>query len=319
MTALDGLKQRHGGAFPRFTAGLGRIVGGAIIGSVVTAGLYTGAIEPSKFLTTPVIGQGEIVKAHSASTDDLLKKPSSKSAEASSLDDLLGALPEKGKVKPKKFDLDPDLFEEEKVFLVDASTMLLTDSINDRANDELDAINVIRKAIEQGEGFQDDSIKGEVKADAIIAALDLAKVAKDMDTVAYDNHVFKLSSALPSSVVFTEIVETLNWKRKTVRNAVDVTIQLADAIRSEDAEASMSLIESLTEIMDNYELATTIERTAEKLAEGLERPTAEPSPSLDAGALAPSLRNTSGPIDSLRDHLTGQGSVVSCTLGQPSI
>lgn len=317
MTALDGLKQRHGGAFPRFTAGLGRIVGGAIIGSVVTAGLYTGAIEPSKFLTTPAIGQGEIVKANTANTDDLLKKPTT--TEASSLDDLFGDLPVKGKVRPKKLDIEPDLFEEEKVFLVDASNMVLADSINDRANDELDAINVIRKAVEQGEGFQDDSIKGEVKADAIIAALDLAKVAKDMDTVAYDNHVFKLSSALPRSVVFTEIVETLNWKRKTVRNAVDVTTQLADAIRSEDTEASMLLMESLTEIMDNYEMATTIEKTAEKLAEGLESPTAEPSPSLDAGALAPSLRNTSGPMDSLRDHLTRQGSVVSRTLGQPSI
>lgn len=317
MTALDGLKQRHGGAFSRFTASLGRVVGGAIIGSVVTAGLYTGAIEPSKFLTTPAIGQGEIVKANTANTDDLLKKPTT--TEASSLDDLFGDLPVKGKVRPKKLDIDPDLFEEEKVFLVDASNMVLADSINDRANDELDAINVIRKAVEQGEGFQDDSIKGEVKADAIIAALDLAKVAKDMDTVAYDNHVFKLSSALPRSVVFTEIVETLNWKRKTVRNAVDVTTQLADAIRSEDTEASMLLMESLTEIMDNYEMATTIEKTAEKLAEGLESPTAEQSPSLDAGALAPSLRNTSGPMDSLRDHFAGQGSVVGRSLGQPSI
>ncbi|MCV9965065.1 hypothetical protein OIU34_24515 [Pararhizobium sp. BT-229] len=295
MTALDGLKQRHGGAFSRLTADLGRIVGGALVGSVVTAGVYTGAIQPSKFVDMVPFGKGAVVSSLTVST--------AVRDNGAAVLGVSGELPKLSDGRPKKLDIDQDLFEEEKVLFVDASTLILADSINDRANDELDAINLIRKAIDEGEGFQDDRIKGEVKADAIIEALSLARVAKDMDAVAYDNHVFKLASGLPRTVVFTEIVETLNWKRQTVRNAVDITTQLADAIRTEDAEAGVLLMQNLTEIMANYEMATTIEKTAEKLAEELESQTGDSAPSLGGSILSvPSLRDAAAPLENLRNH-----------------
>lgn len=295
MTALGKLKQRQGSAFSQITSGLVRIMGGAIIGSVVTAGVYTGAIQPSKFIDMVPFGTGEVGSGLTVSTairDD-----------GSAVLGVSGELPKLSDKRPKKLDIDQDLFEEEKVFFVDASTMILADSINDRANDELDAINLIRKAVEEGEAFQDDRIKGEAKADAILDALNFARVAKDMDAVAYDNHVFELASGLPRTVVFTEIVETLNWKRQTVRNAVDVTTQLAEAIRTEDADAGILLMQNLTEIMANYELATTIEKTAEKLAEELENQTGDTGSSLGGSILsAPSLRDAAAPLENLRNH-----------------
>ena len=185
----------------------------------------------------------------------------------------------------------------------DASNIHLVDAINDRANDELAAISLIKKAIDEGDGFQNDSIKGEVKADAIIEALAYAKVSKDVEAAAYDDHVFKLASGLPRTMIFNEIVENLNWKRQTVRNAANVTAQLAESIRSEDVDASITLMQTLAEIMDNYEMATAVEKSAEKLVEELENQTRDAAPPLDAGALAPSLRNASAdPMDKLLDH-----------------
>ena len=303
MTALDKLKHRHGSAFSQFTSGLVRTVGGAIIGSVVTAGLYTGAIQPSKFIDMVPFSKGKAVSGLTVST-------ASRDDGAAVLG-VSGELPKLSDRRPKKLDIDQDLFAEEKVLFVDASTMILADSINDRANDELDAINLIRKAVDEGEAFRDDRIKGEAKADAILDALNLARVAKDMDTVAYDDHVFKIASGLPRTVIFTEIVETLNWKRQTVRNAMDVTTQLADAIRTEDAETGVVLMQELTEIMANYEMATTIEKAAEKLAKELENQTGDAGPSLGGSILSvPSLREAAAPLENLRNHFDSVSSPV---------
>ncbi|MCZ7861271.1 hypothetical protein O9X98_07595 [Agrobacterium salinitolerans] len=306
MTALDKLKQKHSSAFSQFTSNLARTVGGAILGSVVTAGVYTGAIQPSKFMDMMPFGKGEVVNGLTVST-------AIKDNGAAVLG-VAGDLPKPSDGRPKKIDLGPDFFEEEKVFFVDASTMILADSINDRANDELDAINLIRKAIEEGEGFQDDRIKGEVKAEAILDALNLARVAKDMDTVAYDDHVFKVASGLPRTVMFTEIVETLNWKRQTVRNAMDVTTQLADAIRTEDADTGAVLMQELTEIMANYEMATDLEKAAEKLAKELEKQTGDNAPSSGGSILTvPSLRDAAAPLENLRKHFDAVSSPTGAT------
>jgi hypothetical protein len=307
VTELQKFKSKHGQALSQLSNTLLKLTSGAILGSVFTAGVYTGAIEPAKFFKTPAIGQGEMVKAavgpiiktdgdlnyaieaplvqpHTASTGDLLKsKPSAR----------------------MKLDLDLDPVEpaHEQVFLLDSTTMTLADAVNDRANDELAAINVIRKAIEEADGFADPMIKGSAKADAIAAALDMALVAKDMNAAQYDNHVFRIASGLPKTLVFNDIVETLNWKRQTVRNAIDITNQLADAMRAEDDGKIYMFVDKLTEIMDNYEVATKIERAADAIAEKLESQSSA-APSTQEGSLeVPTYRDVkSDPMEKLRDH-----------------
>jgi hypothetical protein len=320
-TELQEFNKRHGDALARFASGLVKITGGAIIGSVVTAGVYTGVIDPSKLLTSTEFKQSEIVQPHTANIEDLVKNSVPKSNEETKLFDLFGKPSSQDRAKSAKLDIDPDLLGNDRVLIIDASTMTLANSINARANDELEAINVIRKAIEQGEAFQDEKIPGEKKADAIIEALDFAKVAKEFHTASYDSHVFELSSSLPRSIVFTEIVETLNWKRDAVRNAVDATTQLADAIRSEDVEASITLLERLSDIMDNYEMATAVEKAASELSERLEREASESAPSsLDAGSLAPSMREASvESIDKLREHFSLSGGAKERSIWRPSI
>ncbi|MBY3433449.1 hypothetical protein HFN89_04745 [Rhizobium laguerreae] len=301
VTELQKLKLKHGETLSRLTNGLVKYATGAIVGSVVTAGFYSGAIDPAKFLMTPAIGQGEIIKVNTAIGEDPSAGPLIKS-RTSDANDLTRPTPISGK-RPLKLDLDLDsALPEQKVFLLDASTMELADAVNDRANDELNAINVIRKAIDEADGFSDPMIKGSAKADAIVDALDLARVSKNMEAAAYDDHVFKIASGLPRTFLFNEIVETLNWKRQTVRNAIDVTTQLADAMRAENDASTLVLLVKLTGIMDNYEMATKIERTADALTKELESQSSD-APAPQDGTAVPGLRGASAdPMEKLKGH-----------------
>jgi hypothetical protein len=193
--------------------------------------------------------------------------------------------------------------------------MTLADAVNDRANDELDAINIIRKAIDEADGFADPMIKGSAKADAIAAALDMALVSKDINAAQYDNHVFRIASGLPKTLVFNEIVETLNWKRQTVRNAIDVTNQLADAMRAEDPGQIYMFVDKLSEIMDNYEVATKIERAADAMADKLESQSSA-APSQQEGSLVvPTYRDVKANlVEKLRDHFGQAGSKPTISL-----
>jgi hypothetical protein len=313
MTALDKLKKRHS-SFSNMTAGLGRIVSGAIIGSVVTSGIYTGVIQPSKIMDLIPFGKSEVATVPSVNVSNVQITDSSKVASWTLQDQEAAA-------KASGLNIDPDFFkvEPKEVFLVDASNMTLADAINDRANDQLDGMNLIRKAIEEGAAFHDDRIKGEVKADIILDALNFAMIAEDMDTVAYDNHVFKLARGLPPTIVFNEIVETLNWKRQMVRDAADATVQIADAIRSDDTEAGIATMQSLDDIMANFETATAIEKAAEKLADELEKRTGDRAPSPDASVLSvPSLREAlARPTENLRNHFDGATAPVNSQTAKP--
>jgi hypothetical protein len=293
-TELQSFTEKHGAALSKLTAGLAKCAGGALIGSVVTVGIYSGAIEPSKVFGTSVIEQGDVFTARSAQPPTRLLPSDGNSIPAKNklhidLDPVTSASTRS----------DPELFE------LDASTADLFDMINDRANDELDALNVIRKALDGVEGFSDDRIKGSAKADTIIAGLNLARVAKNMDAVEYDNRAFKIAKGLPKTMVFNDIVETLNWKRETVRTAIDVTTRIADAMRAEDTETADVLFTQLTEIMENYEMATTIERTADKMIEAMGKQIDGTAPENTSPATdAQGKRDVStGPLDRLGEHL----------------
>jgi predicted DNA-binding protein YlxM (UPF0122 family) len=307
ITALQTFKSKHGPALSRLSDSLLKLASGAVIGSVVTAGLYTGAIEPAKFFKTPGVGHGEIIKA---ATSPVIKTDGDLNyaveaplvqPETANTDDLLKSKPS-ARMK-LDIDLDPVEPKRQETFLLDSTTMNLADSVNDRANDELDAINVIRKAIEEGEGFADPMIKGSAKADAIAAALDLALVPKDMNAAQYDNHIFRIASGLPKTLVFNEIVETLNWKRQTVRDAIDVTNQLADAIRVEDPGKVYMFMDKLTEIMDNYEVATKMERAADAVVDKLESQSSSDLSEQEGSLEVPTYRDVKADaMERLRDH-----------------
>lgn len=319
-TELQKFQRKHGDTLSRLANGLVKYAKGAIVGSVVTAGLYSGAIQPAKFFTTS--GHGAVVRANTAIRDDqpigqLIVPP-----DTTGTADLLNDRSPTASTMPKKLDVDLDPVTptvdqpQPHVLELDASNQVTFNLINRRANEELDAINIIRKAVDQGEGFSDDMIKGSAKADAVIAALDLARVAKNPGAVHYDDYVFRVAKDLPKTTTFTDIVETLNWKRETVRTAIDLTTKMALAMRQEDNESADALFVELSNLMDNYEMATQVEKITEKLVDALESHVEDSLPdSSDPTLTVPGARDVStGPLDRLRGHLGAASSASSISM-----
>ncbi|MCS4089490.1 hypothetical protein [Rhizobium sp. BK176] len=328
VTALQTFKSKHGPALSKFTNGLMRFTSGAILGSVVTAGVYTGAIEPAKFFKHPAIGQGEIVKAAVAptiQTDGNLNffggEPpvQPQTANTDEIPKTGAAATAKSKMK-LDLDLDPaSPFAEQpkrQVLELDPYTEETFDLINTRANDELDGIAAILKTVDENERFSDDTIKGSAKSEAVLAMLDLARVAKNPGVAQYDDHVFKVAKGLPNTTTFNDIVETLNWKRETVRNAIDLTTKMAWAMSRDDAETADVLIAELSDLMDKYEMATTVEKATEKLVDALSNSVEDNTPkSLEPSLGVPDARDVSaGPLDRLRGHVGSTPSRSSVSL-----
>lgn len=252
MTALENFKKTNSTMFYAATKYLLPYVAGGIVGSVITSGIYTGAIQPSKFFAAPSnSNQSEIVEATTNESRYSIEE---------------------------EFAADePDIENEEKAyadgatFYVDSDSLVLADSINDRADEELKGFNAIRKIFEQGDVFDDLETTGHDKADIVIEALNFIRTAEDKDVATYDDYIFKLADTLPKTAAFNEIVEYLNWKRTMISNAVDIVIELAAALRRDDPKDGLDLVTRLTDLMDNYELASAVERGDTDTSEQLDR------------------------------------------------
>lgn len=283
------------------------------IGAVLGAGGLVAAVvasAPAPSDAAPVVlAQAEKSPLAQAMTPPVLEPgyqtPLSLSQETSP---VLAEQPDRpGSHTPKKLDIDLDNIPEAEVFEINAKTMALADVIDDRATSELDAINVIRKALETGDAFADPTVSGEKKADVIRQALELAKQSGNTSAFEYDNHVFKIAHSLPKTAVLNEAVETLNWKRDQVRSSISATEGMIAGYASGDMEKVMDNLVELTELMENYEFATAPEKMIEALTDELESKTDQPAPNEDAGSLAPKFRDVSAPIGKLNGHFENRG------------
>lgn len=279
MTRLEKFKQKNGAALKSFTQGLYPFAAGVIVATVIGAGVPGGTLST-----------GFVKELQESAVD------AEASAPAQTADNHL-------RTGPLKLDLGP--VAPRQVFEMDLENMLELAAIDARADDELGELNAIRHAVTDGEAFQSGIVDGDAKADAIDAALSFALVAKDMDTVQYDNHLFTVSKSLPQTSEFKEVVDLLNWKRSTIDKAQALTHNLSRAVRDDDADLAGILLSDLNELFENYEFVTDLNKTRDEILSRLKNGANEDSTATDELPATESLRSASlKAAGAIREHLS---------------